>query len=796
MDGIFINNDTEPIEFDGSLAMVLNSPVFSEQISYSLQATAKYTIKNAAKFGYINKPEVADNKTKELPCKLVAGSFVLEGTIVFLYQANAFNFYFKQSGDFWSAIKDKFLKDVEWDKINIGPYTGYADIIDLVNQYQESFGYDFTFPVIVNKTVTEKFTIKLLSNDDLINNPVNSAKLSPIIPFFYLHVIFEGIFKKNGLNINKSAFTNAFLRKLCLPNNYLINEFELDKTVIWSGYSAICSITNEQNPVVTTIDPHGMDNYSFVKIGLIIGMHIDSNIYQIEKVTETVTNADGSITETESDVSFKLLNADFSAYPGYTRNYYRAINAFTEKGEDGMGRYVRLVPDKHIEEFDYPDPNHFMFYIRTDDWNFKPGYWRADVNGVLYVYPEHQDSKPIDTNYDDHNYHNAVIVPYWDIPGHRFEALFQILSPLKHTFKEINPANHVPNVTIQDFLTQAKWLLGLIPFIRASGVDIKTFKEIISASDFIDVSKFSQIITDIANPDLNGFLLQMTGDDMDTYYKSKLPVQSIDAKFSIQDPVDVKENLPAGETNDVRLANYQQMILGTPEVHNIEIKRIANNTYFIYNKSILTDSSWKLLCYNLIDMINGNSDLKIQTKFSPLMPYSEDSVYTTFNNPHFLIFAEGYGLESFSLYLQSDVNCRCKTFDNDVNPGLRLIIYHGPENVSAAHANKPIGTRIVRSSNDIYDMLNNAIPGAEFALRWDGDHGLYEKVWKEYIDWQLNNRKDCITVIQWPVQHLVDFDFSKKYRIRGIDYLVKNIKFNLDFKNQRITFNETELAKV
>jgi hypothetical protein len=258
-------------------------------------------------------------------------------------------------------------------------------------------------------------------------------------------------------------------------------------------------------------------------------------------------------------------------------------------------------------------------------------------------------------------------------------------------------------------------------------------------------------MTDIANSDLNGYLMKMLADESDTYYKEKSPMQSIDAKYTIKDAVATKDDLEydGSETNDVRLV-------------------IDENSYYVFNKSFINkDNNWTFLCYNLLDLQDGNGDVKFDTKFSTLLP---DELS-----------------QSALANLRFDVNCRCKTFENDVRMSPRIVIYYGKFTIE--------GHDYIVIKSEAWDASGN-IPADVFSIRWEGENGLYEKMHKQYIDWQLNVRKDCIAVIQWPMHLLADFDFSKKYRIRGIDYLVKDIKFDLNFKYQRIEFNETELAKV
>jgi hypothetical protein len=793
MDGIEVNG--EFIDFDGSLAMVQNSSCFSDQISYSLQGTTPLTPKNCRIYGYLHKPEISDNKSREFPCKIHFCTMVIPGTWVVIYQSGSFSCYFKQVGDFWSSIKDKSLKDIDFNQTTFNNGTGYAEIIEFVSQHQENFDFDFTFPVIVNKTTAEKFPLKT-ECFDFINVPADqNSFVCPIIPFIYLRTVFEAIFK--DLTINKNAFSNSFLRKLCIPNNFMINEFELDKTVIWSGDAFIIHITNEANPIVTTVVPHGINNYGFVKISNIPGMPIDDNIYQIEKVVDSVTNPDGSTSQVTSDVSFKLLNADFSAYPEFIRRSFRTSSQIKGSGDQGRNVDLTILGGPiSLNGMEY-------VYIRSDDFNFKPGYFVASWDDHLYVYPENNQTRPVENNYDGHTYSNAIIyvMSKWESTIY-FEGTLKILpSTLKNSFKSIDPANHVPNITIIDFLDQSKWLLGLVSFVRASGVDIKTFKEILVSSDFTDISNFSQLISDASNPGLDGYQLQMLADDSDTFYKSKVPFQTIDKKYTVKNSLDScafdinsKPLLADSDnSNDVVLIENKQICIDTPAA----ILTDKINSFYVFNKTILNDKTWKFLCYNMLDKLLGKGDLKISTKFSTLL-HHPDIMYGYYVEPGI---SDKYAMNE--VYLRHDVNCNCKNFNSDTASGLKLIIFYGRQTVTInpypfhpPTTNFPVGYQIIYSSNDIYDFMGQPIDGAEFGLRWDGENGLYEKVWKEYIDWQLNVRKDCIAIIQWPVKMLADFDFSKKYRIRGIDYLVKSIKYNLNFKTRKIEFNETELAKV
>ena len=280
-------NDTA-IDFDGSLAMTENNPMFSEEMSYSLQATAKDTPTNRAAFGFINRPDISDNTTRELPAKISHKAMVLIGTIVVNWQGNAFNFYFKQNGDFWSKIKDKMLSDIAFEKTVFTIAKDYAAMFDYMSIVNADITKSFAFPLdLPGEKVGEKMAIKLtyLEINSIASVPAGSA--IPIIPFLYLRFIYYEIFRRNGLSIaNDDVFTkNDDLNRLVLPNNYLLNEFALNKQIISHKENIITNVTNSTDPVVTTVVNHGLITNQLITItGIDNNPPVENRVFQVEVI--------------------------------------------------------------------------------------------------------------------------------------------------------------------------------------------------------------------------------------------------------------------------------------------------------------------------------------------------------------------------------------------------------------------------------------------------------------------------------------------------------------------------------
>jgi hypothetical protein len=752
MDSITINNTV--IDFDGKLAMVLNNPMFSDEISYSLQSTAVDSVNNRKAFGYINRIDIKDNKTRELPGYINFGSIRYDGIFVVKYQGGAFPFYFKITGDFWSAIKDKYLADLPFDVVTFPSELNYNTIANAIAAYNnDNCEQPFCFPQVTNKKVSETFSI-ITPTADLINVIDQQDKQFAFIPFPFIHYILRTIFEKNGLFIKQNAFDKyMFLKRLVAPSNFLINELALNHTPTSETDYIITKITNTQSPEVTTLIPHNLTTGSLIKI-LNCGDDTDNGSPEFANVETRVFQV-----EVTDAYNFTLLNEDFS---GFTKEFNRLSYSPTAITKQTIGTTKQIKFTRIGEPLDpatYESNN--LFYIRSDDFSgIVPGgygqyYEEYYITLALNWDSEYEiyleDELPYitkDLNYDSHSYANLKVYHIDKKNSQQLHSIYYVPQGSLHilpkpdcTFKTINPANHMPYMLINDFINALKDI-GIYTFLRKTFAEIKTIADILNSTEVEDISAISTAFNAIENPDKPGYSLKFTADGNDAFYKEKMPVSFIDPKYNIKDPVATKSALsPTGsETNDVRLV-------------------LDEDTYYVFNKSFLNaDNNWKLLCYNNVDLLSGEGDIKIQPKLSPLMRNSQ--------------------------YNQYDVACGCLTFPSEVKMNLRLASYY----------NLYSGTVPFASSYDLVPN-GNINPDAELIIKWDGLKGIYNLLLKEYLEWETNIRKDCKKVVLWPAKNLNDFDFAKKYRDRGTNYLVKSVKYEMDFKTGEIEHNETEVAR-
>lgn len=118
------------------------------------------------------------------------------------------------------------------------------------------------------------------------------------------------------------------------------------------------------------------------------------------------------------------------------------------------------------------------------------------------------------------------------------------------------------------------------------------------------------------------------------------------------------------------------------------------------------------------------------------------------------------------------------SFDAEYNPmPLKLMFYRGRKNFTPnpiANADRlPHG-----SADDTY--LGNKVPGLKYSLLWDGANGIYARFWKEWIYWLNNRAKDVKAKKLLTVQDIRSIDWTAKYNIFGVQYFIKEIRFDID----------------
>lgn len=110
--------------------------------------------------------------------------------------------------------------------------------------------------------------------------------------------------------------------------------------------------------------------------------------------------------------------------------------------------------------------------------------------------------------------------------------------------------------------------------------------------------------------------------------------------------------------------------------------------------------------------------------------------------------------------------------------GLRLLFYRGWQPDS-------FGNPYPMGSADVYN-LNGKIEEANRSLYWDGEFGLYEKAWKEWLWWWINIRREVTFRKVMDINDLIKINFSKKYKVNGVAYLLQEVDVTLELRRIKV----------
>ncbi|MBL7105808.1 MAG: hypothetical protein ISS18_15900 [Bacteroidales bacterium] len=492
----------------------------------------------------------------------------------------------------------------------------------------------------------------------------------------------------------------------------------------------------------------------------IIDNAIISVIYQHNNYTTNVKVTSGSFINRLKDMSLKNLdlggNRTIGSAPFIPINHYN--NTLTKEYPDSDYVYFPIYNlnfyDNTDVENDYKNNIQFInFYYNN---TFQPG--SPDSTGgtfcafpyLAYILDQifkagnvNINKNPFFSNtelrrlviYNNHSLTATTSAPNPNPPYNWFYF------PKAH--HRLNLINQVPDYNILDLLNDLK-IFGISYFFNNTlgTLDIMFLKDILHSTDYIDLTN----VIDYKKIDLtknDGYKLSY---DFREPYSNKYIKDFEDV--NLKEPVQALSDLPEAEDTEINEVRYV----------------IDVDKYYIFKYYSGTQTGvWHLFSYNFLDkVLDGDNIFEIHSNTSPLMVRGIKDFVSGIGNRQLLCpIVEQIGSNPF--FINNDGYIHNNSFDS------HLLFYRGLQHDSL-NASYPLG------SNDVYDYGGNKISNANISLKFDGDYGLYNNFWSDYFNWILNITTKVILKKLFSPIEINQFDFSKKYRHNGIDYLIKSIK--------------------
>lgn len=324
----------------------------------------------------------------------------------------------------------------------------------------------------------------------------------------------------------------------------------------------------------------------------------------------------------------------------------------------------------------------------------------------------------------------------------------------------------MPGNTIKELFYCIQNTFNCAIIVRNNKLYITTKKSILASTDIDDwTNKSFKIIDEGKGCFEDGYYLRYAPDGSDSYLSSHVQ----DISLNRMDDVATYADLPQRNVKNDEI----RLVIADNKFYKARIERVDPYLFWVY---------WDFYSVMLHDLPYANYAKDIDSKNSQTVndDYVEDLTHIMgnvrkINVPH--IFEKGNS-EEFSLGYQK--------------APLRLLFYWGlkqgflqtdpgnPERIPptpATYASSSSDNEAYPfASIDNFDMDGNQL--GDYALRWNGQYGLYENFWKEWLEFK-NQSKPFTMKVVLPISEILQIDILKKIRIKESVFFIDRIKTDI-----------------
>lgn len=736
----------EQFDFKGKLQFRLLNPVFYEQNSFTFEANLPSNYNNDKLLGFFRQPEIAKLSIEEpVIVETLIDSY--EG-IMYVNRFDGKNYVFNIIiTNNTERIKNMLLTDLDktYDfsaltqeeifDIIAGSLNGNSDYVFCAAETPDAFR-DMPFNALGKKANQFEYYFDKHIND-------NHAQINAYSYYFKNNEVLSGA----SLFFTPFFYFKTIIREivnamgLILSDSVFTSDSDLSKLCLFNT----CAINkvdimpdgNDAEETFTITNIESTDRPRVTYSGV-----YSKGAMRFVKIIKGNNPAD----------DWQNLNTGF--YEVVDEGSYLTLE-FNANGFDPFGdendHHFTIIPIETLEAVNFLDEKNTIATLNDKDW-LTGSYVAIRAVGT---YP----------NFGAYNYYRVTRVDskHFEIDGIK-DILYQYYTPAVGTFLKVNFCSlssilqsiqlkyHLPSIQIGKFITEIEkfW----IKFIYDKGTcRVVKLKDLLSA-EAIDCP---DIISDPVpeHEAILGYTMGFTMDSDDVEISEK--VSELSEEFQIKAPVANLAALPTlgNENNDLRL------------VQNL-------NAYYKFSRyldgeltSLSSTTLWRFLGYNINGKIVGDGSEDYTSEFCPLLWNMDLS-------------------QAGNMKIYFDKLMSCYNFrDLNKSDALRMFFYRGLQHDPVVGGNTPCVT------GGVYNHDHNVVGG--LSLEFTSDYNLYKILGEDWINWNMNMRKDFNAKILWQVSTLKNLDWTKKARVKGINYFIKYIEF--EDNNDVITFGNTGLAR-
>ncbi|MFA5816668.1 MAG: hypothetical protein WC865_13730 [Bacteroidales bacterium] len=316
-----------------------------------------------------------------------------------------------------------------------------------------------------------------------------------------------------------------------------------------------------------------------------------------------------------------------------------------------------------------------------------------------------------------------------------------IVTTITREFNTWNVKDFLPDMLIKDFILAIRNLFNLAITIDNQGfASIVRRKDLVTSGKSVPLNAKAMGLPLVTISDNTaGVKLHWEHEQNDLLFSEGFKNIYEDPKL-LRPPVDTIDELTliAATINEIRLVK-------------------SYGLYYQYSGEEVdgvTEYSWKVFSNDFQDFIIGDKPEEYTALAStlPMIHYQR-----SIDGP--IIRCPQAAQLSSSIIRSTSLSC-----------SLRFLFYRGMVADS-------IGTLYPYGSSDAFDSAGELLPDASLSLKWQGDTGLYNQLWKDYLTWWKKRK-----VVTWTITDPSQLDFFTVYEINNNHYILKNRSISLQYE--------------